>query len=677
MALYPVHIAHPFAKGEFTANPVPDIPGAQVNVKAKHDDGSCKHAWFYFILGGNPGQTGQINFVNTLTVNNQGMSLADMIAGCPDVEFQIWNADFSVMSHSVKLKDMLPSFTTVNAAGPVCTDITCHDPTGGFDGTFGPDGLFNPTGAKTIRPIWEVQFWPSIGSIYVTLVVETSNTTAVQESWYASRILVNGVKSYEHQWDVHPYAKKWFWHQWIGNPVREVAINHNIAHLAQSKAIPNYDPKIQLQVTAVTSMKDRYNASGLSDIRTYRDQTNAGMLMKAMSQAGTRLDLGVAAEWVIDYLYSGDQDLYHMMIEESERACNYSCFYRESANTFKGYGGAPRVDDRPLSDFLQPGKFTDGFEITGDADHQTDGWGWSITDRQHAPNPFYIPYLVTGKHYLLDCMLQWAGFWVGVTNGATTDNRGRGPTGTEGVIGLPGGYGTRGPAHILKQTAQTAWVLPDDSPYKTYFTTCILNSIAAFEGTHGITGTQFDGTPCKIWGTTVDNNINALAWWARPWANADLSIADPHFKPNMAFGSTAHWENSYMDLALGVCVDFEFPADALLAWRTAAWRKFSQAAMPGPLCVGLEPPTWIPTIAADQIPFSDPAQIVACFVDGYDWHGSFYNNLDSDKNHGYATLAIMAAASMHDKTVWDWYGPNAYDKTDWTGNPHWAILPRI
>lgn len=140
--IYPVTFAHPFALGEFTANPVPDVANAQTNVKARHPDGSCKHAWYYWIQGGNPGQTGTITFNNASTVNNAGMTPAQMLAACPDIELQLWDQNFTTLNHSVILRNMIGNFTTINAAGPICTDITVHDPAGSVDGTFGADGLF-------------------------------------------------------------------------------------------------------------------------------------------------------------------------------------------------------------------------------------------------------------------------------------------------------------------------------------------------------------------------------------------------------------------------------------------------------------------------------------------------------------------------------------------------------
>lgn len=71
--------------------------------------------------------------------------------------------------------------------------------------------------------------------------------------------------------------------------------------------------------------------------------------------------------------------------------------------------------------------------------------------------------------------------------------------------------------------------------------------------------------------------------------------------------------------------------------------------------------------------FTGVDQIVTCFVDGFDFNGVFYGPLDSDKNGGYPCLAVVTMSSL---SLWEWYGPNAYEKTDWTLNPHWAIKPR-
>lgn len=670
----PIHIAHSFAPGEFSAYPVPNVAGAQTNVKARHPDGSVKHVWYYFLMGGISGQTGQITFQNASSVNNNGMTTNQMLAMCPDVQLELWNSDFSILNHQVSLRNMIFDHAIVNATGPVCTDITVQDT--GIDGTFNANGVFDSAGNKTTHPIWEVKFWPTIGGVEVILVIEQSTTIAVQESWFATRIRLNGNVVYEQNWDVHPAGTKRFWRTWIGPQIGKVAINHNIAHLAQSRALPNFDARIVLDPQVITNWKAKYAAAPLSDYSAVtvngnlQPADNAGLLTRSMSLAGTRPDLGTAPEWVIDYLYSGDPDLLAISLEEAQRACRYPMFYREQGAYPIGTGDVPRVDNRPKSDFLQVGNFADGFDVTGDKA----SWGWLASDRQHAPSPFYALYLVTGEHWLLDCAIQWAAFWTGVTNGATTDNRGRGPTGKEGSLGLPLNYGCRGPAHIFQFLCETAWICPDSLEIKSYFESCINATVAAFEAIHGLTGTIFEGTPVYQWAKSVEGDKTPMHSWTQEYSTG-VPIDDAAFKPNTVYQVTPHWEFPFMDVALRVAADKGYPTDALINYRATWYSQWAAMGMPLALCIGTEAPSKMAAVDGGSNMFASPQATLAAYVDGYDFAGGFYGGI-GDLNHGYPILCITGAAAISDPISWQFYKINGYDKIQWTFNPKWAIIPR-
>jgi len=665
--IVPVHIAHPFPKGQIAHNPVPNLPRAQGTVQSRYDDGSVRHAWFFMLVEGDLNQIFDVSFNDVLTVDAKGLDFAAMSAAIYPIEVQLWNQDFTVMSASLNLHDVLqPQFIKTLSAGPVATYVEVADHTGSFDFKFAANALYDPNGNPTVRPIWEITFWPTIERIDVLLRMEAGNGACIQESWYATRIIADSVKAFEHPWDVQGHGSTWFWEYWQGGKPERVAINHNLMHMASTGAAPNFDTSFQVDAKSINDWKARYPQLGLSDLRYPSDQSNNGIWFKGMGTAGTRTDLGFAHEVVIDYLYSGDADLAEICYAEAKRACLYPIMYREFAPTFKGYQGPFRVDDRPALDIIQPTNFADGFHATGDMDSH----GW-IPDREHQPNPWYAMYLTHGRKWMLDYVLMWSCYGVAVTNGATSDHRGRGPTGKEGCVGLPQFFGTRGPAHILRNLAQAAWICPDASSYKQYLTTCVMNSIAAYEGTHRITGTQFENTPCWIWGRDAEDNSNPMHWHDK-YSPGD-PLVDSHIKPNTVRTTVPTWEQSFMDVTWRILADLGFPVKASIDWRIAGYKQL----LPYPLLAGLQTPTWLPCGGMDGNLFTTAQQIHDTFVDDYDFEVNFYGPLDADKNHGYSVLATAAALALGDPDLVAWYLPNSYRRTSWNGNPKWAILPRL
>ena len=326
----PVQIGHPFKRGECV---FPVVRGylSQTVVKARYDDGSCKHAIFNFIFDSVSGERKPLEIVQgTAPTTSAGMTLAQMAAMLPPVAVEFWNANFSQLLTTQTLQElMLPAHITTHLSGPIATDIEVTDKTEAHHIRFnGSTAQYDPAGNACIKLVWNLTFYPTVNKIRMRLRIENSNIRALQETVYATRVLVDGVKVAEHPWDIHSRNRVWrpfripgetMGEYWIGGAPAQLSINPNLKHIASTKAFPNYDTSFQVSPTAITAMLTKYASARRSWMRNVRDLSNCGFWNTAMSAAGTRADFGPAMAWVIMWLYSGNRNLFNLCVEESIR----------------------------------------------------------------------------------------------------------------------------------------------------------------------------------------------------------------------------------------------------------------------------------------------------------------------------------------------------------------------
>jgi hypothetical protein len=95
-------------------------------------------------------------------------------------------------------------------------------------------------------------------------------------------------------------------------------------------------------------------------------------------------------------------------------------------------------------------------------------------DSSHTPSFSYYPYLITGDYYLLEEMVFWGAYELFFSN----------PYYRNFSDGLVKSDQVRGQAWTIRTLEENAYIMPDDHPYKAYFTDKLLKNIAWFDATY-------------------------------------------------------------------------------------------------------------------------------------------------------------------------------------------------
>ncbi len=299
---------------------------------------------------------------------------------------------------------------------------------------------------------------------------------------------------------------------WLnGAPEPRVDIDYNLAYLAATRFIPNFDTRIKIPETAIAAY-DRLWTGKPHDI--YDGAWDGGVWQSAMATAGGRMEIGPYPAWNVAWLYTGDWRLRQMSLGMADLAGAFPANLREAAagkrlsrydaagsSTGLGHVIAP-TDRLGISAFTQAllfGSGASGPTVVGPI-NQHQPWSYNTA---HEPAPFYIPYLMTGDPWYLNEMYMWAGYDVVTPAGGTGNSSTRGPTGAEGAI-----YGeTRAFGWELRSRADTAFIAPDTDPEKAYFTYMTNDALARWEGNAGIAGAAYQTAP-----PVPNSTLNMWQW---------------------------------------------------------------------------------------------------------------------------------------------------------------------
>ena len=134
------------------------------------------------------------------------------------------------------------------------------------------------------------------------------------------------------------------------------------------------------------------------------------------------------------------------------------------------------------------------------------GGGW-VNDGAHQPDPYSAIYTLTGDYFMLEQLQFWAAVQAMSYNPAY-----KGPPASGAIVGQP-----RGCAWVLRNRVHAAFLSPDGSPEKAYFTRLVDDALAYWEGVHGITGTRFEGSAVWWFGRSkpFEPPLHQFGRWSR------------------------------------------------------------------------------------------------------------------------------------------------------------------
>ncbi|CAN5272385.1 hypothetical protein BH11PSE11_BH11PSE11_28410 [soil metagenome] len=413
----------------------------QVNVKARHPDGSLRHAVISAVLPALPAsQVLTLGLMRTAAATpSSQLTPADLINAGFVTNVQVNLAGQVYTASANALLGSGPFQTWI--AGPVANEWLVSSPLKTAGGNAHPH----------LSARFAVRWYPAQNKAKVDVILENAWAfePAPQNFTYDIQVNVGGQSVYSKSALTHFTHARWrksFW--WGAAP--QIHIKHDTAYLISTKAVPYYDPTVVISPAALSSIKSTFSGAAIEPMGN-------GMATPYMPTTGGRPDIGLLPGWAVSYLLSMDLDAKNATLGTADLAGSWSAHYR-NRNTDRPVS----LIDYPYMTILgRPGdtynpvtKLYESFPVCGgDCDNP------NVVDDSHQPGFAYLPYLVTGEHYYLEELQFWAMWNLFESNPGYRDN----------IKGLFHPTQIRGQAWILRTVAEAAYITPDADIFKAQF----------------------------------------------------------------------------------------------------------------------------------------------------------------------------------------------------------------
>ena len=715
---YPLQFGRPFVAGEVADSPSVFLDGvplpSQADVKTRHPDGSVKFAVISVVLPTLGTTERVLSFGNQASPAETALPIADMLAQFDfDATIGLTFGQNNPTTQQVSARDMLGALTDggllaeTNAGGvqsrywtqgPLCTTvILCDHKTKAYD--------MGSNATKAIRPIFHVQFWPTIGQYHVRHIVEVADVTKLKDELTvgitfgtgraapAVRLSQTGVNLFLGTWQSRAF--------WGSRNVPLANIKHGVGYLAKTRAMPNYDSSITLHSGSVSSYASDWanRPKGLGA---------KGYWQIAMSATGGRQDIGLMPKWDTVAMYSGAASMHAICERQAELAGSWAFYFREgdSAKVIRlstpGQGRIVSKLSRPtvfLNDnnrYMNSGATGDRFKVDGTWSEARDGWAH---DAAHTPGMFWWMYLSTGQAIWHEKLLQLGGWSLFVVNpGLAHNSVGNGATNTAMILN---GIQVRAWGWQFRNRARAWWAALDGSPERALLEQSLTDAVAQRYGLYGISS-SLDSHPVRVsWNTNhkswftngpLTPRPNALAYWEGQGGYTREQFISSVGEPpdDWGGGATPPWMQNFITLSVNHGVELGFTAAQPLAtWVASQAMAIATSAHPRHLADYVFPQnkkdgTYYQTLddlydgytflAEGSTPLSMPAESSKGFP-GSGTPGTYTVTVE-----GYGAIAVAAIASANGSptqaAAWSVVGPWSRSTVYFSHDPRYAIVPR-
>lgn len=551
-SLVPVTFAQVFAPGDVPAGQplratiaeTGESLAVQVDRKARHADGSLRHAVVSLLLPGLA--AGDARTVLLARGRGEaagaGPTLGALLATGYDSRVEIALAGRRYAASARALLQVGTPATWI--AGPAATEWMVSAPLTTADGHAHPH--------LTAR--FHVRAYGGSPRVLTDVTVENAWThePGPQNFRYDVTVMVNGEARYTRAGLVHLHHARWRQTFWTGG-APQVHVAHDVRYLLSTGALPSYDPA--LIGTIAPAHLQSYREFWRHEDRTYSESGSRftsdkigpmglGLATQAMPDGGAHDDIGPLPRWAAVYLLSQDPAARTATLGMGDLAGSWSIHYRD-----KNTGLPVTLDDYPYvsitdnrDDTRNPA--TGRYEQAEPCPSRAACASPYEPDAAHQPSFAYVPYLVTGDHYYLEELQFWATYnFVSQTPGYRELARGLFYRGEQ----------DRGQAWSLRTLGHAAYITPDDHPLKKYFTSKLDENVGFFH---------------QLYVVDRPNRFGGL-------------------KPSYTYPDAAPWMDDFWTWSIGQLVQMGFEnARPLLRWKAQfpVQRMGFGTADPGDFC---------------------------------------------------------------------------------------------
>lgn len=443
----------------------------QVDVKAKHRDGSLRHAVVTISVPRLPsGRDTTIAVVPGAPAQGAPVGLAALPADFDaTIDLTVGGNHFTLSA-----KDLLASKRMETwLSGPLVSEwwlaAALRDQSGKPDTHLSARFGIRSYGAN--RPL------------RVEVDVENDWTWAPNPKTFAydAEIRIGGKSVFTKQNVIQQAHTRWRQVFWWSTPV-DVFVKHDLAYLKKARVIPNFDTS-----SRETEIDGLYRAFTMKN----HGPMGPGIISPAMPVTGGRPDIGPLPSWTVAYLLTMDSRAAEMTMNAGDLSGSFPSHYRNERT------GRPSTSEEfpKISTHYN-------FVGRGNGNLPLPDWGGLfkgfIAESAHEPSLAFVPYLVTGERYYLEELQFWSQW-----NSWTTAPEYHGYE--KGLIGWDQ---IRGQGWSLRTLAQAAYITPDNDPMKG----TLLREMKA---------------NAEWYDTTFTNNPNANIFHVALRASADANAVAP------------------------------------------------------------------------------------------------------------------------------------------------------
>jgi hypothetical protein len=554
---YPYQFGRVFKQGVIANYPQVLIDGVaqttQADVKNRWPDGSVKFAILSLIVPSLSTSAKTFTFQNQVTVNSTPETKVNMLANYDfNCTINATSGGSAISGAPVAARTLLNAVSDATLAsntssdspnsrywtqGPICTTvILCDHTSKTYD--------FGTNASKVLRPIFHVQFWPTLAKYKVRVIIEAIDVTKLADQTYDVSLSIGNASPttfYTRSAVPHCLGSRWTKSAWSGTDPVAINHDHNCEYIASTYAIPRFDIAQKWSESKIATKWSSWNALANKDIYDNGTPENQGYA-KSMQAPGGRPEIAIFTEWNVDALLSGDYRLHAISNGLSEMSHAWPSCFREGDNTKKYYDSAALANFAtdfsgitfpaaasvsgsaigcPITLFARP------TIVIGDANQYMNSSGSNAADRfafappisagasiptntkdwaayeDHIPQPYFVPYLISGDYFWHEMMMFWAAraaFDPNIITSASIYARGNSVYGGNLV-----GSGRR-MAWMFRNRVCAAVAAVDGSKEKAYFNYLIEDALQCVEGVAGVTGSGRQSSLSYIWGAGNGRN---------------------------------------------------------------------------------------------------------------------------------------------------------------------------